>query len=81
MGAVQQYFAGHPMNPIPPKKTGGHLTRVRAVRPRVGPPGPDRLLRQDERARFHRAGRVLVEGLMRAFTVADVRPDSRRAPW
>jgi hypothetical protein len=81
MGAVQQYFAGHPMNPIPPKKIGGNLTRVRAVQHRVGPPGADRLLRQDERARFHRVGRVLVEGLRRAFTVADVLPHSRRAPW
>lgn len=75
---VQQYFADHPADPIPPTKIGGTLTSVQAVQRRVGPAGAGRLLQRDERARLYRIDRALVEGLTRAFAIADVRPDLLR---
>jgi hypothetical protein len=75
---VQQYFAVHPTDPIPRTKIGGSLTSVKAVQRRVGPAGADHLLQRDERARLYRIERVLVEGLSRAFTLADCRPDLMR---
>ncbi|NUK32519.1 hypothetical protein HRW12_01755 [Streptomyces lunaelactis] len=76
---VQQYFAGHPTNPIPPTKIGGTLTSVQAVQRRMGPAGSDRLLQRDERARLYHIDRVLVEGLKRVFAFADTRPDLLRS--
>ncbi|MHA5051095.1 hypothetical protein [Streptomyces sp. SD15] len=40
--------------------------------------GADRLLQRDERARLYRIDRALVEGLARAFAIADARPDLLR---
>ncbi|MFF8235086.1 hypothetical protein [Streptomyces caelestis] len=78
---VQQYVADHPTDPIPPRKIGGTLTSIKAVQRRVGPAGGHQLLQRDERARLYRIDRVLVEGLHRAFVLADARPDLlRREP-
>ncbi|MEV6183298.1 hypothetical protein [Streptomyces sp. NPDC052015] len=75
---VQQYFARHPTDPIPPAKIGGTLTSVQAVQRRIGPAGAARLLQRDERARIYRIDPALVEGLQRAFALADDRPDLMR---
>lgn len=72
---VQQYFADHPATPIPATKIGGTLTSVQAVQRRLGPSGAQRLLQRDERARLYRIDQALVEGLARAFALADARPD------
>ncbi|MEU6908782.1 hypothetical protein ABZ935_26140 [Streptomyces coeruleorubidus] len=78
---VQQYFADHPTDPIPPTRIGGTLTSIKAVQRRVGPLGVHQLLQRDERARLYRIDRVLVEGLQRAYVLADARPDLlRREP-
>lgn len=80
-GQVQQYFANHPTDPITRTKIGGSLTSVKAVQRRVGPAGADHLLQRDEQARLYRIDRALVEGLIRAFALADCRPDlMRRGP-
>ena len=79
---VQQYFADHPTTPIPKAKIGGTLTSFQAVQRRVGPAGSTssaRLLQRDERARLYHIDRVLVEGLRRAFAIADARPDLLRS--
>ncbi|GGT84320.1 hypothetical protein [Streptomyces coeruleorubidus] len=48
---------------------------------RAGPLGVHQLLQRDERARLYRIDRVLVEGLQRAYVLADARPDLlRREP-
>ncbi|MFE0453808.1 hypothetical protein ACFW2D_21435 [Streptomyces sp. NPDC058914] len=36
---VQQHFARHPTDPIPPTKIGGTVTSVQAVQRRAGPAG------------------------------------------
>jgi hypothetical protein len=78
---VQQYLADHPTDPIPPTKIGGTLTSIRAVQRRVGPASAQQLLQRDERARLYRVDRPLVEGLQRAYALADIRPDlMRRGP-
>jgi hypothetical protein len=77
-GDVQQYFAGHPTDPIPRTKIGGSLTSVKAVQRRLGPAGAGHLLQRDEQARLYRIDRALVEGLRRAFALADCRPDLMR---
>jgi hypothetical protein len=48
------------------------------VQRRVGPAGAARLLQRDERARIYRIDRALVEGLKRAFALAEDRPDLMR---
>ncbi|WP_327348966.1 hypothetical protein [Streptomyces europaeiscabiei] len=75
---VQQYFAGHPTDPIPLTKIGGTLTSIKAVQRRVGPADADQLLQRDERARLYRVDQPLMEGLKRAFALADARPDLLR---
>lgn len=75
---VQQYFAVHPTDPIPRTKLGGSLTSVKAVQRHVGPAGAAHLLQRDERARLYRIERAVVEGLVRAFALADLRPDLMR---
>jgi hypothetical protein len=72
------FFARHPTDPIPPTKIGGTLTSVQAVQRRIGPPGAERLLQRDERARIYRIDRALVEGLKRAFSLTEDRPDLMR---
>ncbi|MDG9709248.1 hypothetical protein [Streptomyces sp. DH10] len=48
---------------------------------RVGPAGAHQLLQRDERARLYRIDRVLVDGLQRAYVLADARSDLlRREP-
>jgi hypothetical protein len=75
---VQQYFAVHPTNPIPRTKIGGALTSVKAVQRHVGPEGAAHLLQRDERARLYKIERAMVDGLTRAFALADLRPDLMR---
>lgn len=76
--AVQEHFAQHPETPIGQGKIGGVLTSVRAVRRRVGPDNNTRVLELDERVRVYRIEPALVEGLRRAFDLADARPDLLR---
>ena len=75
---IQRYFAGHPDTPIRKGRIGGTLTSVRAVRRRVGPDNRTKVLELDERVRLYRIEPVLVEGLQRAFDLADARPDLLR---
>ncbi|MBO3682501.1 hypothetical protein J5X86_47450 [Streptomyces sp. NEAU-YJ-81] len=75
---VQQYFANHPISPITKAKMRGTLTSIKAVQRRVAPTGASRLLQRNERARFYHIDRALVEGLRRAFVLADARPDLLR---
>ncbi|MFM9499018.1 hypothetical protein ACKI1Q_36125 [Streptomyces galilaeus] len=75
---VQRYFADHPTAPILPAKIGGTLTSVQAVQRRVGPSDARKLLQRDKRARLYGIDRPLVEGLNRAFALADARPDLLR---
>ncbi len=75
---VQQYFADHPTTPIATAKMGGTLTSFQAVQRRIAPTGAPRLLQRDERARVYQIDRALVEGLRRAFAIADARPDLLR---
>ncbi|MEU9737179.1 hypothetical protein [Streptomyces sp. NPDC048002] len=70
--SVQEYFAGFPQTLIPPKKIGGTLTSLRAVRRRVGPDKRSNLLQRDDHRRIEPA---LLEGFRRAFDLADIRPD------
>ncbi|WP_443250844.1 hypothetical protein [Streptomyces sp. 6N106] len=57
---------------------GGTLTSVQAVQRRVAPTDASRLLQRNERARLYHIDRALVEGLRRAFAIADARPDLLR---
>ncbi|MFB9454165.1 hypothetical protein [Streptomyces antimycoticus] len=75
---VQQYFANHPTTPIPAAKLGGTLTSIKAVQRRIGPTDASRLLQRNDRARLYHIDRPLVEGLRRAFAIADARPDLMR---
>ncbi|MFF7845279.1 hypothetical protein ACFZC6_42050 [Streptomyces ossamyceticus] len=75
---VQHHFAHHPTHPIPISRIGGTLTSVRAVQRHLGPDGAGPLLQRDERARRYRIDDVLVDGLRRAFALADARPDLLR---
>ncbi|MGW7695565.1 hypothetical protein ACWGMA_43260 [Streptomyces asiaticus] len=45
---------------------------------RVAPISASQLLQRDERARLYQIDRALVEGLRRAFTIADARADLLR---
>jgi len=73
---IREHFIDHPATPIPRGKIGGVLTSVRAVRRRIGPDNRTHVLELD--VRVYRIELVLVEGLSRAFALADVRPDLRR---
>ena len=75
---VQAYFAGHPTTPIPKNRIGGTLTSVRAVRRRVGPDNRSNVLERDEGRRLYLIEPALMEGLKRAFDLADARPDLLR---
>lgn len=77
-GEVQEYFADHPQTPIPPKKIGRTLNSIRAVRHRVGPDNRSNVLEPDDRRRIYRIEPALLEGLKRAFDLADSRPDLLR---
>lgn len=59
-------------------KIGGTLTSVQAVQRRIGPAAARKLLQRDERARLYGIDPSLVEGLTRAFALADARPDLLR---
>jgi hypothetical protein len=72
---VQDYFAVHPETPIAPRRIGGMLTSIRAVRRRVGPDNRSNLLERDDRRRIYCIEPPLPEGLTRAFGLADARPD------
>jgi hypothetical protein len=75
---VQDHFAVHPETPIDPKRVGGTLTSIRAVRRRVGPDNRSNLLERDDRRRIYWIEPALLEGLKRAFDLADARPDLLR---
>ncbi|WP_055534638.1 hypothetical protein [Streptomyces graminilatus] len=75
---VQEHFAYHPDMPIPRGRIGGTLTSIRAVRRRIGPGSKTNVLELDDRIRAYRIEPVLVEGLKRAFDLADARPDLLR---
>ncbi|MFL5997841.1 MAG: hypothetical protein ACJ736_26640 [Streptomyces sp.] len=74
---VQDHFAVHPQTPIDPKRIGGTLTSIRAVRRRVGP-NRSNLLERDDRRRIYWIEPSLLEGLKRAYDPADARPDLLR---
>ncbi|WP_406224151.1 hypothetical protein [Streptomyces canus] len=75
---VQDHFAVHPETPIDPKRIGGMLTSIRAVRRRVGPDNRSHLLERDDRRRIYWIEPSLLEGLKRAFDLAEARPDLLR---
>ncbi|MFF4354916.1 hypothetical protein [Streptomyces sp. NPDC001530] len=75
---VKEHFASHPTVPIEPKKIGGTLTSIRAVRRRIGPDNRTNLLERDDRRRIYRIEPALLEGLKRAFDLAEARPDLLR---
>ncbi|WP_432154992.1 hypothetical protein [Streptomyces tricolor] len=75
---IQEHFVDHPETPIPRARIGGTLTSVRAVRRRIGPDNNTRLLELDDRVRVYRIEPFLVEGMRRAFALADARPDLLR---
>ncbi|MFC8095341.1 hypothetical protein [Streptomyces sp. NPDC057301] len=75
---VQEYFADHPTTPILKNRIGGTLTSIRAVRRRVGPDNRSNVLEPDDRRRIYRIEPALLEGLKRAFDLADSRPDLLR---
>jgi hypothetical protein len=75
---IREYFINHPETPIPQGKIGGALTSVRAVRRRIGPANRTNVLELDDRARVYRIEHALLEGLKRAFDLAEVRSDLLR---
>ncbi|MEU8848121.1 hypothetical protein AB0C70_18200 [Streptomyces sp. NPDC048564] len=75
---VQEYFADHPTTPIPKNRISGTLTSIRAVRRRVGPDNRSNVLEPDDCRRIYRIDPALLEGLKRAFALADSRPDLLR---
>jgi hypothetical protein len=75
---VHAYFATHPRRPIDPEKIGGTLTSIRAVRRRIGPDNNTNVLERDNRRRIYRIEPALLEGLKRAFDLAEARPDLLR---
>ncbi|WP_367325960.1 hypothetical protein [Streptomyces sp. HUAS ZL42] len=75
---IRQHFADHPETPIPLGKIGGTLTSIRAVRRRIGPDNKTKVLELDDRVRVYRIEPAIVEGLKRAFDLADARPDLLR---
>ncbi|WP_020124373.1 hypothetical protein [Streptomyces canus] len=56
------------------------MTSVRAVRRRIGPDNRTNVLELDDRARVYRIEPAILEGLRRAFDLADARPDLLRQP-
>ncbi|WP_405524503.1 hypothetical protein [Streptomyces canus] len=75
---IQEYFAVHRQTPIDPKRIGGTLTSIRAVRRRIGPDNRSNVLERDDRTRIHWIEPALLEGLKRAFDLADARHDLLR---
>ncbi|WP_329266907.1 hypothetical protein [Streptomyces sp. NBC_01451] len=75
---VQDHFAVHPETPIDPRRIGGTLTSIRAVGRRVGPDNRSNLLERDDRRRIYWIEPALLEGLKRAFDLAEARPDLLR---
>ncbi|GHE76652.1 hypothetical protein GCM10018771_68470 [Streptomyces cellulosae] len=74
---IQAHFAGHPDTAMPRNRIGGTLTFVRAVRRRIGPDNTS-LLELGDRIRVYRIEPALIEGLQRAFALADARSDQRK---
>ncbi|WP_185124540.1 hypothetical protein [Streptomyces sp. TLI_185] len=75
---IREHFIHHPETPIAQGRIGGVLTSIRAVRRRIGPDNNTRVLQLDDRIRVYRIEPALVEGLKRAFDLADARPDLLR---
>ncbi|MFG2794616.1 hypothetical protein [Streptomyces sp. NPDC048419] len=75
---IREHFIDHPQTPIPQGKIGGVLTSVRAVRRRIGPRNRADVLQLGDRVRVYRIEPALLEGLKRAFDLADARPDLLR---
>ncbi|MFE2219780.1 hypothetical protein ACFW93_48805 [Streptomyces canus] len=77
---VQDHFAVYPETPIDPRRIGGTLTSIGAVRRRVGPDNRSNLLGRDDRRRIYWIEPALLEGLKRAFGLAEARPDLCQEP-
>lgn len=78
---VQAYFADRSATLIPSRAIGGTLTSIRAARRRVGLSNRANIMEPDERRRVYRIAPALMDGLKRAFDLADARPDLlRQAP-
>ncbi|MFF7550843.1 hypothetical protein ACFZCU_45650 [Streptomyces canus] len=75
---IQEHFVGHPTTPIAPRRIGGMLTSIRAVRRRVGPDNRSNLLERDDRRRIYWIEPALLEGLTHAFDLAEARSDVLR---
>ncbi|MFF7550134.1 hypothetical protein ACFZCU_41870 [Streptomyces canus] len=75
---VQDHFAVHSETPIDPKRIGGTVTSIRAVRHRVGPDNRSNLLERDDRRCIYWIEPALREGLKGAVDLADARPDLLR---
>jgi hypothetical protein len=75
---IRKHFLNHPETPIAQGRIGGVLTSVRAERRRIGPDNNTRVLELDDRIRVYRIEPALLEGLKRAFDLADARPDLLR---
>jgi hypothetical protein len=61
----------HAETPIDSKRIGGTLTSIRAVRRRVGPDNRSNFLERDDRRRIYCIEPPLLEGLKRAFDLAE----------
>ncbi|MFF2101723.1 hypothetical protein [Streptomyces sp. NPDC058202] len=75
---VPQYFADHPTNPIPLPQMVGTLTSIKAVQRRLGAATSIPLLQRDDYKRHYQIEQPLRKGLLRAFALADARPDLLR---
>jgi hypothetical protein len=79
---IQTHFADHPETPIEPKRIGGTLTSVRAVRRRIGPDNRTQLLERNESARASTGSSpALVEGLKKASDAHAPLPDRAPPSW
>lgn len=76
----REHFIGRPERPMPQGQIGGKLTSIRAVRRGIGPNNKTNVLELDDRVRVYRIELALLDGLKRAFALADARPDLPRQP-
>jgi hypothetical protein len=70
---VRAHFAEHPTHPIGPRRMGGTLTSVDAVRKQVSP-SAYRPIVSDEKQHVYRLDPRIAQGLRKAFEVADAHP-------
>ena len=74
---VRAHFAGHPTHPIGPRRMGGTLTSLDAVRKQVAPTSYKPVV-SDEKQRVYRLDPRIAQGLRQAFKAADAHPDLLR---